>query len=93
MAAIQVRGPWAKSFDLKLWSQAYFSGVSSPPPYQTPEVQTLISPKIKEKEDFPTKKLISNHDGGVGKHSLPPHKTRSKLQLSYRTTITQNHQK
>lgn len=31
MAAVQVHGPWAKGFDLKLWSQARFSGVNSSP--------------------------------------------------------------
>ena len=35
----------------------------------------------------------SGQVGGLGKHFLPPHKTTSKLQLNYRTTITQNHKK
>ena len=35
----------------------------------------------------------SRQDGSIGKHNLPPHTTTSKLQLKYRTTITQNCQK
>ena len=35
----------------------------------------------------------SGQDGGVGKHGSPPHTTTSKLQLNYKTAITQNHQK
>ena len=44
------------------------------------------------------KKLIKKHrdtsgqDGGFSRHSSPFHTTTSKLQLKYRTTITQNHQ-
>ena len=29
--------------------------------------------------------------GGGGRHGSPPHTTTAKLQLNYRTTITQNH--
>ena len=32
-------------------------------------------------------------DDGTGKHGSHPLTTTSKLQLTYRTTITQNHQK
>ena len=35
----------------------------------------------------------SGQDGGIGRYGLPPHTTTSKLQLNYKTTITQNHQK
>ena len=35
----------------------------------------------------------SGQGSGIGKHSSPPYTTTSKLQLKYRKTITQNHQK
>ena len=35
----------------------------------------------------------SSQDGCIGKHSSPPYTTTAKLQLKFRTTITQNHQK
>ena len=35
----------------------------------------------------------SGQEGGIGRHGSPPHTTTSKLQLKYRTTITQNCQK
>ena len=35
----------------------------------------------------------SGQDGGIGKHGSPPLTTTSKLQVNYRTTITQNWQK
>ena len=35
----------------------------------------------------------SSQDGGVGKCGLPPGTTTAKLQLNYRTNITQNCQK
>ena len=35
----------------------------------------------------------SDQDGSVGKHGLPSHITTSKLQLIYKSTIIQNHQK
>ena len=35
----------------------------------------------------------SCQDGGIGKRGLPPHTTTAKLQLNYRTSIIQNHQK
>ena len=38
-------------------------------------------------------KRASGQDGTIGKHGSPLLTTTSKLQLKYRTTITQNHQK
>ena len=38
-------------------------------------------------------KETHTNDGSIGKHSLPPRTTTSKLQLNHRTTITENHQK
>ena len=35
----------------------------------------------------------SGQNGGVGKHGLPHRTTTSKLQLKFKTAITQNHQK
>ena len=34
-----------------------------------------------------------SQDGGIGKHSLPPHTTTAKITTKQKTTITQNHQK
>ena len=45
---------------------------------------------------FNVKKLgreSSSQDDGVGRQGLPLHTTATKLQLEYRTTITQNQQK
>ena len=36
---------------------------------------------------------LLGQDGGIGKHGLLFNTTTSKLQLKYRTTITQNYQK
>ena len=43
--------------------------------------------------DLKKKLGASGQDGGVGRHGLPLCTTTSKLQLKYRTTSTQNHQK
>lgn len=57
MAAVQVHGPWAKGFDLKLWSQARFSGVNSSPCLTPSSISPSPNyPKIKEKKDFLRKK-------------------------------------
>ena len=37
------------------------------------------------------KKIYRGQDGSVGRHGSPLHITTSKLQLKYKTTITQNH--
>ena len=36
---------------------------------------------------------MASQDGGTGKHGSPPRATTQKLQLNYKTTITQNRQK
>ena len=37
--------------------------------------------------------LTSSQDGSVDKHGSPPHTTIVKIQLNYKTTITQKYQK
>ena len=55
------------------------------------KIDTLPFPKGEHKRN---KSLwASSQDGDIGRRGSPPHTTTSKLQLKYRTTITQEHQK